>query len=91
MKYFVILMTLCLSLQVDYIWLEGEKTTKASVKKHGCYGHLNPRGSNIMDPEPDQLDKCWRMVAAMKKEGIYSTVSPTHLELTRKKMLLFLT
>ena len=40
------------------------------------HGHFNPQGGNIMEPDPDQLDKCWRMVAAMKKEGIYSTVSP---------------
>ena len=43
MKYFVILMTLCLSLQADYIWLEGEKASKASVKKHGWYNSVNSK------------------------------------------------
>ena len=40
------------------------------------HGHLNPASGSFMDADKDQLDKCWRMVAAMKKEGIYSTVSP---------------
>ncbi|MCM8528327.1 MAG: hypothetical protein NE327_17515, partial [Lentisphaeraceae bacterium] len=40
------------------------------------HGHFNPDDGNMMEPNKDQIDKCWRMVAAMKKEGIYSTISP---------------
>ena len=40
------------------------------------HGHFNPDNGNIMEPNQGQIDQCWRMVAAMKKEGIYSTISP---------------
>ena len=40
------------------------------------HGHFNPSSGDLMNADKQQLDQCWRMVAAMKKEGIYSTVSP---------------
>ncbi len=38
-------------------------------------GSINPTGSNINDVDKADINGIWRMVAAMKKEGIYSTIS----------------
>ncbi len=45
------------------------------IRFHGC---LNPRGegTNINDVDADEVNAVWKLVAAMKKEGIYTTISP---------------
>jgi hypothetical protein len=42
------------------------------------HGSINPKeeGAAITDIDEEDLDRLWRLVAAMKKEGIYVTYSP---------------
>jgi hypothetical protein len=35
-----------------------------------------PKGSKLTDVDPKEIDGIWRFVAALKKEGIYVTISP---------------
>jgi hypothetical protein len=49
---------------------------KIGVNMIRYHGSINPTGSNINDVDKDDVNAIWRMVAAMKKEGIYSTISP---------------
>ncbi len=49
---------------------------KMGVNMIRYHGSINPTGSNINDVDKDDVNGIWRMVAAMKKEGIYSTISP---------------
>lgn len=49
---------------------------KMGVNMIRYHGSINPTGSNINDVDKADVDAIWRMVAAMKKEGIYSTISP---------------
>ncbi len=45
------------------------------VRYHGA---INPagKGTDIYDVDRKEIDKIWRVVAAMKKQGIYTTISP---------------
>jgi hypothetical protein len=49
---------------------------KMGVNMIRYHGSINPTGSNINDVDKADINGIWRMVAAMKKEGIYSTISP---------------
>ena len=54
---------------------------KRGVNMIRCFGQFSPNlGKNpdakISDLNDDDRDKCWRVIAAMKKEGIYTTLSP---------------
>ncbi len=49
---------------------------KMGVNMIRYHGSINPTGSNINDVDKADVSAIWRMVAAMKKEGIYSTISP---------------
>ncbi len=50
---------------------------KRGVNMVRFHGHLNPEPSqSLTDINEAQRDHCWRMVASMKKAGIYTTISP---------------
>jgi hypothetical protein len=49
---------------------------KLGVNMIRYHGSINPTGSNINEVDKADINGIWRMVAAMKKEGIYSTISP---------------
>jgi hypothetical protein len=49
---------------------------KIGVNMIRYHGSINPTGANIMEVDKTDINAIWRMVAAMKKEGIYSTISP---------------
>ena len=49
---------------------------KMGVNMIRYHGSINPTGSDINDVDKADVSAIWRMVAAMKKEGIYSTISP---------------
>jgi len=42
------------------------------------HGSINPegKGTDIYDVDRKEINNIWRMVAAMKKQGIYTTISP---------------
>jgi hypothetical protein len=51
------------------------------LAKHGVnmvrfHGNITPAGGNLTDIDAKERDNLWRLVAAMKKEGIYTTFSP---------------
>lgn len=52
--------------------------SKVGVNMIRYHGSINPpgKGTMINDVDTDEVKAIWRMVAAMKKEGIYSTISP---------------
>lgn len=51
---------------------------KQGVNMNRWHGSINPsgKGSEIFEVDSAEVDAIWRWVAAMKKEGIYSTISP---------------
>lgn len=50
---------------------------KRGVNMVRHHGHLPPgRGSQLTDVNQKDIDAAWRLVAAMKQEGIYVTISP---------------
>jgi len=49
---------------------------KMGVNMIRYHGSINPTGTNINDVDKTDVTAIWRMVAAMKKEGIYTTISP---------------
>lgn len=51
---------------------------KRGVNMVRFHGNLQPTqpGSKITDVNREELDHVWKLVAAMKKEGIYTTISP---------------
>ncbi len=50
---------------------------KRGVNMVRHHGHLPPgRGSKLTDVNQSDIDAAWRLVAAMKQEGIYVTLSP---------------
>ena len=51
---------------------------KMGVNMIRFHGSINPEGKEklVTDVDEKEIDAIWRMVAAMKKEGIYSTISP---------------
>lgn len=51
---------------------------KLGVNMIRFHGSINPPGkeTSINDVDTEEINVIWKMVAAMKKEGIYSTISP---------------
>lgn len=51
---------------------------KRGVNMVRFHGFLQPKGaqSKITDVDEAQVKYCWRLVAEMKKQGIYTTISP---------------
>lgn len=51
---------------------------KQGVNMNRWHGSINPsgEGSDLFDLDTAEVNAIWRFVAAMKKEGIYSTISP---------------
>ena len=49
---------------------------KRGVNMVRHHGHLAPRTDRIDDVNQQDIDAAWRLVAAMKKHGIYVTLSP---------------
>ena len=45
------------------------------VRLHS-YLESHAKNPGLTDADPKAIDKAWRLVAAMKKEGIYTTISP---------------
>jgi hypothetical protein len=51
---------------------------KRGVNMVRLHGHLEPKDKNAKLTDADQktIEEAWKLVAAMKKEGIYTTLSP---------------
>ena len=51
---------------------------KIGVNMVRMHGSFSPKGKGkaITDVDDEEIDRCWRLVAAMKKQGIYCTISP---------------
>lgn len=51
---------------------------KRGVNMVRFHGAIWPKGSDarLTDVDGEEIDRCQRLVAAMKKEGIYTTISP---------------
>lgn len=51
---------------------------KMGVNMIRFHGSINPKGkqSKITDVDVGEVESIWRLVAAMKNEGIYTTISP---------------
>ena len=50
---------------------------KRGVNMVRHHGHLAPgRGSKLSDVNEAEIERVWKLVAAMKAEGIYTTFSP---------------
>ncbi|OJW06997.1 MAG: hypothetical protein BGO49_27510 [Planctomycetales bacterium 71-10] len=51
---------------------------KRGVNMVRLHGAMEPKGKDakLTDVDPKAVDQAWRLVAAMKKEGIYTTISP---------------
>jgi hypothetical protein len=45
------------------------------VRMHGSFAPKGP-GQKLTDFDAAEVDRAWRLVAAMKKQGIYTTISP---------------
>ncbi len=51
------------------------------IAKRGCnmvrfHGNITPNGGDLMSIDKGERDRLWKCVAAMKKQGIYTTFSP---------------
>ncbi|NRA36791.1 MAG: hypothetical protein HRU15_01510 [Planctomycetes bacterium] len=61
----------------DQVVRHAKHLAKRGINMYRHHGHLNPDPSeNPMNTRKSQIDGIQKMVAIMKKEGIYSTVSP---------------
>jgi hypothetical protein len=51
---------------------------KMGVNMVRMHGSMSPKAKDarITDVDAEEMDRCWRLVAAMKKQGIYTTISP---------------
>ena len=51
---------------------------KRGVNMVRLHGHMDPKDKNarVTDVDDKAIDEAWKLVAAMKKEGIYVTISP---------------
>jgi hypothetical protein len=49
---------------------------KKGVNMIRFHGEIHATTDDMMKPNTDEIDAIWRMVAVMKEEGIYSTISP---------------
>ncbi len=56
---------------------------KMGVNMMRFHGQMFSQSNNVNDPNRSEADNIWRVVAAMKEEGIYTTISPfwpAHME-----------
>jgi len=55
-----------------------EFLAKMGVNMVRYHGSINPagKGTDIYDVDREEINNIWRVVAAMKKQGIYTTISP---------------
>jgi len=58
---------------------------KRGINMVRFHGNITPKGTDLMDIDREERDKLWRLVAAMKKEGIYTTFSPYWAGASRTK------
>lgn len=49
---------------------------KKGVNMIRFHGQIHSVTNDIMQANPDELDAIWKLVAVMKEEGIYTTISP---------------
>jgi len=49
---------------------------KRGVNMVRFHGNITPKGANLMECDTEQREHLWKLVADMKKEGIYTTFSP---------------
>jgi hypothetical protein len=50
---------------------------KRGVNMARFHGQISPKGEDPIDkPNMEEIDQAWKLVAAMKKQGIYTTISP---------------
>lgn len=49
---------------------------KRGVNMVRFHGNITPTGGKLTDIDTEERDRLWKLVAAMKKEGIYTTFSP---------------
>jgi len=49
---------------------------KRGVNMVRFHGNITPKGKSLMECDTEEREKLWKLVAAMKKEGIYTTFSP---------------
>ena len=51
---------------------------KIGVNMVRMHGSISPKGEGkpLTAVDEEEIDRCWRLVAAMKKQGIYTTISP---------------
>ena len=51
---------------------------KIGVNMVRFHGSFSPRekAAKLTEVNRKEIDRCWKLVAAMKKEGIYTTISP---------------
>ncbi|NQT37008.1 MAG: hypothetical protein HQ581_05940 [Planctomycetes bacterium] len=63
---------------MEQLALHARWLAKRGVNMVRFHGQLCPKtpGSRVTDVDRKALDQCWQLVAAMKKEGIYTTISP---------------
>ncbi len=45
------------------------------VRMHGSFSP-KAKDAKAADVDREEIDRCWKLVAAMKKQGIYTTISP---------------
>jgi arabinogalactan endo-1,4-beta-galactosidase len=59
-------------------WDHARFLAKRGVNMVRLHGHLEPKDKNakLTDVDAKAIDEAWKLVAAMKKEGIYVTISP---------------
>lgn len=49
---------------------------KRGINMIRVHGNITPVGTNLLEINREELEKLWKTVAAMKKEGVYVTYSP---------------
>ena len=62
----------------DTITQHAKHVAKRGVNMYRHHGSLNPDGGNGMMPDMSELDAVHKLVAVMKNEGIYTTLSMTY-------------
>jgi hypothetical protein len=62
----------------EYLAHHARFLAKRGVNLVRLHGHLESHDKNPRpdDADPKAIDEAWRLVAAMKKEGIYTSISP---------------
>ncbi|MCP4298016.1 MAG: hypothetical protein GY786_20705, partial [Proteobacteria bacterium] len=61
---------------LDSIRRHARHLAKRGVNMVRHHGHLNPVKGDPMIPDPSEIDATQKLVALMKEQGIYTTLSP---------------